>query len=155
AVALMIAGDQLSDVQADKVAFWLNRFDANPIYSKPFSFYTWSEELSRVFRFMRFLQQPLPREEPTLISDLARAVSPDPKLLADYQRANAFYARFTNPLEDLNLAEFLKRGGKDEAEHAIAVFPGSRSKETDLFRRLFPIGLSPDADLMHELIRAI
>jgi hypothetical protein len=153
--ALKIAGEQLSNVQTDKVTFWLNRFAAEPTYSKPFGFYAWSDELSRVFRFMRYLEQPLPREDPTLISDLARAVSSDPKLLDDYQRANVFYARFTNPLEDLTLAEFLKRGGKDEAQDAIAVFPGSRSKETDLFRRLFPMGLSPDADLMHELIRAI
>ena len=38
---------------------------------------------------------------------------------------------------------------------AIAVFPSSRSKETELFGRLFPQGLPPGADLMKELIKAI
>ncbi len=44
---------------------------------------------------------------------------------------------------------------KLEGPQAIAVFPSSRSKETELFRRLFPQGLPPSADLMKELIKAI
>ena len=68
---------------------------------------------------------------------------------------NAFYARLTNPLEDLTLADERVREGKYEGPQAIAVFPGSRSKETELFRRLFPLGLPPGADLMREMIRAI
>jgi hypothetical protein len=104
---------------------------------------------------MRFLQRPLPAEQPVLISDLARAVGSEPKLLDDYKRVNAFYARLTNPLDDLTLADESVRAGKYEGLQAIAVFGSSRSKETELFRRLFPLGLPPGADLMREMIRAI
>ena len=104
---------------------------------------------------MRFFQQPLPPNQPGLISDLARAVGSDPKLLEDYKRVNAFYARLTNPLQNLTLADVLERGGKLAGPQPIAVFPSSRSKETELFRRLFPNGLPPRADMMRELIRTI
>src|SRR5262249_48051110 len=65
------------------------------------------------------------------------------------------YARLTNPLQDLTLAEVAAAGGQRTGQQAIAVFPGSRSKETELFERLFPQGLPPGADLMKEMIRAI
>ena len=155
AAGLKIAGIEVKTGQPDQVASWLSRFESDAMYSKPESFYTWSEELTRVFRFMRFFQQPLPPNQPALISELARAVGSDPKLLEDYKRVNAFYARLTNPLDNLTLADVLERGGKLEGPRPIAVFPSSRSKETELFRQLFPQGLPPGADLMRELIKAI
>jgi hypothetical protein len=153
--ALRIAGEEVNTGQSEQAVAWLEGFDADVKYSKPFGFYTWSDELVRLFRFMRFLQRPLPAEQPRLISGLARAVGSEPKLLDDYRRVNAFYARLTNPLEDLTLADERVKEGKYEGPQAIAVFAGSRSKETDLFRRLFPLGLPPGADLMREMIRAI
>ncbi|MFI5458115.1 MAG: hypothetical protein ACHRXM_21990 [Isosphaerales bacterium] len=155
AAGLKIAGVEVKTGQPDQAASWLSRFESDAMYSKPLSFYTWSEELTRVFRFMRFFQQPLSPDKPGLISDLAKAVGSDPKLLEDYKRVNAFYARLTNPLDNLTLADVHERGGKFGGPQAIAVFPSSRSKETDLFRQLFPEGLPPSADLMTELIQAI
>lgn len=112
AAGLKIAGVPAKTGQPDQAASWLSRFESDAIYSKPFSFYTWSEELTRVFRFMRFFQQPLPPNQPGLIAELARAVGSEAKLLEDYKRVNAFYARLTNPLDDLTLAGVLERGGK-------------------------------------------
>jgi hypothetical protein len=155
AAALKIAGDEVNTGKPDQSEALLGDFDSDAKYSKPFGFYTWNDELVRVFRFMRFLQRPLPAEQSVLISGLARAVGSEPKLLDDYKRVNAFYARLTNPLDDLTLADERVRDGKYDGPHAIAVLPGSRSKETELFRRLFPLGLPPNADLMQEMIRAI
>jgi hypothetical protein len=155
AAGLKIAGAAETTDAPEQVAFWLIRFESNPMYAKPVGFYTWSEELTRVFRFMRFFQQPLPPDRPDLISELARAVGSEPKLLEDYKQVNAFYAKLTNPLDDLSLADVLEKGGKHEGPRAIAVFPGARTKESELFARLFPRGLPPGADLMRELIRSI
>jgi hypothetical protein len=155
AAGLKTAGAPAKTIQADQAAAWLSRFETDAMSSKPFSFYTWSEELSRVFRFMRFFQQRLPLDQPGLIADLARAVGSDAKLLADYKRVNSFYAKLTNPLDDLTLANVLERGGSRPATQAVAIFPGSGSKETELFRRLFPLGLPPSANLMRELLKAI
>jgi hypothetical protein len=155
AAGLKIAGSDVKTVQPDQAALWLRRFESDAMYSKPFSFYTWSDELTRVFRFMRYFQQPLPPNPPVLIADLAHAVGSDKKLLEDYKRVNAFYAKLTNPSENLTLADVLERGGKYDGPTAIAVFPSCRSKETELFRHVFPQGLPPGSDLMRELIRAI
>jgi hypothetical protein len=156
AAGLKIAGVEVKTGQPAQVTSWLSRFESDAIYSKPESFYAWSEELTRVFRFMRFFQQPLSPNQPALISELATAVGSDPKLLEDYKRMNAFYARLTNPLDNLTLADVLERGGKlGGGPQAVAVFPSSRSKETMLFRQLFPQGLPPGADLMREFIKAI
>jgi hypothetical protein len=155
AAGLKIAGVDVKTDQPDQVASWLSRFESNTMYSKPLSFYTWSPELTQVFRFMRFFQQPLPPNQPNLIADLAKAVGADPKLLEDYKRVNAFYARLTNPLANLTLADVLERRGKSDGRLPIAVFPISRSKETELFGLLFPEGLPAGADLMREMIKAI
>ncbi len=68
---------------------------------------------------------------------------------------NEFFAKLTNPLDNLSFSDVLPNGGRIEQAQRIAVFPSSRSKETELFRRLFPNGLSPNADLMREIVRAI
>ena len=155
AAGLRIAGSEVKTHRPDQVASWLSRFESDAMHSKPFGFYTWSGELTQAFRFMRFFQQPLPPNPRGLIADLARAVGADKKLLEDYKRVNAFYAKLTNPLENLTLADVLERGGKYEGPQAIALFPSCRSKETELYRRIFPKGLPQGADLMKELIQAI
>jgi hypothetical protein len=156
AAGLKIANVDVNSSRPDQVSSWLGRFESAAIYSKPLSFYTWSAELTQVFRFMRFFQQPLPSNQPDLISDLARAVGADPRILAEYKRVNAFYAKFTNPLTNLSLTnEAVTRGKLPDDAPSVAVFPTSRSRETELVGRLFPLGLPPDADLMKEIIQAI
>jgi hypothetical protein len=155
AAGLKFAGVEVKPARPDQVSDWLQRFEASAMDSKPFSFYTWSEDLARVFRFMRFFQQKLPGRSTDLIKELASALGSDPRLLEDYQTTNAFNARLTNPLGTHTLADVGARAGRGEDPASVAVFPSSRSKETELFRRLFPLGLAPGADLMRELIHAI
>jgi hypothetical protein len=155
AAGLKIAGVEVKTARPDEVSAWLQRFEDRPMASKPTGFYTWSEELTRVFRFKRFFQQPLVDDETGLVTDLARAVGSDAGLREDYKKAVAFQARLTNPPDTPMLTgEPAKRGNAGEPR-LVAVFPASRSRETELFRQLFPMGLPPDADLMRELIRAI
>ncbi len=47
AAGLKIAGVEVKTGQPDQVASWLSRFESNAMDSKPESFYTWSEELTR------------------------------------------------------------------------------------------------------------
>ena len=57
AAGLQIAGVNVKTSRPDRVASWLCRFESSAMDSKPLSFYTWSPELTQVFRFMRFFQQ--------------------------------------------------------------------------------------------------
>ena len=137
-----------------QVASWLNRFESNAIDSKPLGFYTWSPELLRVFRFMRYFQQPLPPDRPDLISDLARAVGSDPKLLEDYKRRECVLRPTHQPGADLSLTDVLERRGTTERPHARspssrALDPRKRSCLAGCSQRALP----PGADLMKEMIR--
>ena len=76
-------------------------------------------------------------------------------MLKDYREAIRFQSRLTNPPDTKTLADIVNAGGEIKPGEAVSVLPAFRSRETELFRRLFPEGLSPDADLMRALIRAI
>ena len=138
AAGLSIAKAPVGTDKPDQVAPWLSRFESNAMYSKPSSFYTWSEELTRVFRFMRFFQQPLPGDKPELISELVRAVSSDPKLLEDYKRLNTFYAKLTNPLDNLTLVDVHERKGKPGGLQAVAVFPSCSNQGNGVVSPVVP-----------------
>jgi hypothetical protein len=155
AAGLKIAGVNAKPDQPQAEQSWLERFESAPAFSKPLGFYTWSEDLTRVFRFMRYFQQPLPREPPGLIAELASALGTDPSLIEDSKHVNGFYARLTNPVAHQTLVDALESGVTLDRVADVAVFPSSRSRETELFAKLFPAGLPQSADLIKELVHAI
>jgi hypothetical protein len=156
AAGLELAGMKVDATNREEKDRLLAAFNASEVRSKPIGFYTWNEELSAVFRFLRFFQQPFSAEELPIALALAQAMEQDGTLLADYQKAMGFYARLTNPYRRLTVADLTAAGGKKVPRgDDVALFPGSTSKETVLFEKLFPLGLPPEANLMKELIGAI
>jgi hypothetical protein len=145
----------------------LAEFQADEVASKPIGLYTWNDTLATCFRFLRFFQRQLAEPDLATVRALADALGHDKELLGDYRKAMTFYARLTNPLGCLSVADLvgvqtldgdtLKRLGQEKkvAYPTVALFPPSTSKETVLFEKLFPLGLPPDADLMRELVRRI
>ncbi len=161
AAGLELAGAQIEVADVSIKDRWRQEFDANQSASKPVGFYTWNDELKQCFRFLRFFQQELPlRPEPRrphaegVMLAIAEALDGDAALKADYEAANAFYAKLTNPPRKTTV---LLSAGPEALQTAItaAFFPSSTSRETELFERLFPMGLPADANLMQLLIRAI
>ncbi|MFO7898248.1 MAG: hypothetical protein R6V58_04210 [Planctomycetota bacterium] len=142
---------------------WLDRFENDPLASKPAGFYTWTDELKRVWRFYGFLQHEFGPADRRIAQDLADALKESSPLLEQYRTINAFYGRLTNPLIALpvdaliDTEESLKDLAKERgARHAaVAVFPPSTSPETELFERLFPYRVPAGVNLMSELIRRI
>jgi hypothetical protein len=167
AAGLELAGVKVAVTDQSTKNVLLAQFNGNEVQSKPIGFYTWNETLGQCFRFLRFFQRQLEETGLSLIRALADAVSKDKAVLADYQKAMAFYARLTNPYSCLTCAEVMGQPTLDwptikglckqkkTAHLAVALFPPSVSKEVVLFEKLFPDGLPPNADLMHELVRRI
>jgi hypothetical protein len=151
AAALQLAGVAVEVEDAGTKAELLRQFAANEVASKPIGFYTWNERLAACFRFLRFLQVPL-EAKARVAQALAGAVTVDPSLRADYDRAVAFYAKLTNPPA---IPAILSGTGGLPSGGVVAFFPSSTSREVELFNRLFPTGLPPAANLMHELIRRV
>jgi hypothetical protein len=143
---------------------FLNQFERDKERSKPIGFYTWTPELEEVWRFYRFLQYEFDELSGLAIpQSIAQVLETDQDLLSQYQSFNRFYGRLTNPLislpvdaligQDAALSELARRHGA--RRETVCVFPPSTSRETELFDRLFVLGLPPDIDLMGELIRRI
>ncbi|MEI8378580.1 MAG: hypothetical protein WCJ09_00535 [Planctomycetota bacterium] len=146
----------------------IRRFEANPALSKPIGFYTWNDSLKRCWQFMRYFQEPLDETNP-IVADLVKAIQADPALAADCQQSALFFAKLTNPLSRLTvpdligvdltsktaLAELRARRGVKEDNSGASLFPASTSRETELFNKLFPLGIPAGTDLMKTLIRRI
>ena len=141
-------------------------FNANPALSKPIGFYTWNDSLKRCWAFMRFFQKPLEENDP-IAADIVKALESDSTLAADCQQAAQFYGKLTNPLNrltftdlmgtDVTSKEALKslRASKGVKKEGVSLFPPSTSRETELFDRLFPLGVPQGANLMKELVSRI
>lgn len=165
AAALTLARDPAApgDAKADPaVARWLASFEQDPTWSKPIGFYTWSPDLRDLFRFLRFLQWEFPpsTDGSSIPLALAEVVHGKPDLRASYEAAVQFQARLTNPPACHSLLEFGPNAGAGpdaprRRKPTVAVFPPSTSREAELFARLFPGGLPPDANLMRAFISAI
>jgi hypothetical protein len=168
AAGLEIAGVRVpvSDVRFKSELIAL--FDANLAMSKPIGFYTWNDDLRECFRFLRFFQQEFGLDHPLqfpAVQAMAAVLAEDDALRAEYEQAIAFYARLTNPMIALSIADLigtsdpaaLRQMCKDRGllHEAVAVFPASTSRETVLFETMFPEGLPPNTDLMQALIRAV
>jgi hypothetical protein len=120
--------------------------------SKPIGFYTWSEELVRIFQQDRMLQTEL---KPDPARALARALAGDAKLRDSYAATLELYARLTNPFAKPDLRELMAEGA--QPRHPVyAIVPPSVSHETELVKRLYGNRPIPDGfNLADELIRQL
>ena len=145
---------------------FISDFQANPALSKPIGFYTWNDSLQKCWAFMRFFQNPLEEKDP-IAGDIVKALESDSALAADCQQAAQFFGKLTNPLSRLTFADAVGtdlsspkaleslRKSKGVTKSGLSLFPPSGSRETELFERLFPLGVPEGANLMKELVTRI
>lgn len=155
AAGLTLAGDDPKVEDRAKRDAWVSGFEADTARSKPIAFYTWSKPLSDCFRFLRFFQAPFGESDRPAAAAIAEVLKADAALLADYDKALAFYAKLSNPTVDASLADLARGRVALDTEKDLSLFPASTSREAELFTRLFPLGLPPDADLMRALITRV
>jgi hypothetical protein len=151
-------------------AVFVAEFDGDPKASKPIGFYTWSDELRRTFRFLRYLQWKWHTRR-GVPDGIAAVLAADAGLMKRYETMIDFYAHLTNPMSSpsfkhligptsalLNVRAIeLAHGFEPKGDGPRVQFlPYSGSKESRLFTRLFGgRTLPPGADLMMEFVKAI
>ena len=168
--ALTLGGvrNEFSDSEATRE--WIRSFESDLAVATPIGVYTWSDDLKRCWRCLRFLQQPLdpgiPQQRATLQS-LCGLLSADGQLRADYMRGLRLQQQLCSAQAQLSLdqvigvdltsAETLAALQKQQAAYVpgVSFFPASRSRESELFSRLFPDGVPADANLMELLMSSI
>ncbi len=154
AAALKLGGDEivvpsgLNSQIDEKIERFLARLDE----AKPIGFYTWSEELTQIWQQDRLLQGALS----SAACALAAAIASDPGRREQYEQLVALYSKLTNPVKS-SLVDLLDSAssGDCQAEGKYAFLSRSRTPEVELFEKLYPGGVPPDADLMADLVRAI
>jgi hypothetical protein len=150
AAALDLAGTPTQVTNDAAMRRLRDKFLADELRSKPIAFYSWNDTLGRTFRLVRFLGTEFPCDD-AVPSAIAAALAADEALRRDYERAVAFYARLTNPPACRTMTNLAGAQPEDLA----AFLPPASMREDDLFKRLFPQGIPPNAGLMRELIRRV
>lgn len=121
------------------------RFLADGLKSKPLGFYTWNEELSRIFRQDRLLQEEL---ESADVEALTAAMDADSHLKAAYRDQLTVAAGLTNPFHIRKPPLFTPEGR--------FFLPPSRSLEGDLAERLYGDREIPDGfSLADEVVERV
>lgn len=132
-------------------------FLADELRSKPVGFYTWSDELSRLFRQDRLLQTDLSRAPD--VATMASAIGAEPALRAAYEACLRLPEKLTNALAAGDLRDVmsaLEGARPPDTGRPIAFLPASIAHETTLVKRLFGAREIPsDFDLSKELVRQI
>ena len=131
----------------------LAEFERTPRRSKPIGFYTWSEDLRRVFRQDRMLQAELAPEE---AASVAAALRKDAAARTAYDRTLRLYAGLTNPYARADLRSLLTPSGAGPAPATVSLLPPSRSHEGELAKRRWGLtGLPPGPVVMEALIEEV
>jgi hypothetical protein len=135
-------------------------FLQEPLRSKPIGFYTWNDELAKIFRQDRLLQTKLEKS-----AALVRAIKKKAGQTKDfYFKYLGFTEKMTNPfpsdVSDLRrcIEDPLTTCGTGEQKKTVVFFPPSRSYETDLVKKLYGNKPIPDnfnlAETLIEEIKA-
>ncbi len=148
AAASSLGGQDLSeDTKVKELSQRIEKdFLQDPLRSKPIGFYTWNDELGRIFRQDRLLQTPLEKS-----AALVRAIKDKAGQTKDfYFRRLTLTEKMTNPFPS-DLTDLRRRieapvatQGAEERQERVALFPPSRSYETDLVKKLYGQKPIPD-----------
>lgn len=147
---------QVSAELADQVEALQREFLGDELRSKVLGFYTWNEELTRVFRRDRMLQTEI--QEATARA-IATVLSGNDELLSVYTSHLRLAEQLTNPLARADLRELcraLAEGRTTDYAGGVSLFPPSRAHETELIRKLYGDQPIPEAfDLGDEIVKRL
>jgi hypothetical protein len=159
AAGLHYAGVEMQVKDSVLMKKYRKEFEEDELRSKPASFYTWSDDLERCFRFLRFFQYAFADKEEEIAIELGKALLADKRLLQDYNKVIAFFDGLSNPHEGVTLEDLIRHPSfpKVKLDVAVCLLPDSGSKENLLIRSLFNIygNIPSDVNIMKTLIQQI
>jgi hypothetical protein len=124
--------------------------------SKVLGFYTWNEDLTRVFRRDRMLQTEIQEAAARAISTV---LSGNDELFSAYTSHLRLAEQLTNPLAGSDLRELcraLAEGRTTDCARGVSLFPPSRAHETELIKKLYGDQPIPEGfDLGDEMVKRL
>ncbi|MBZ0184599.1 MAG: hypothetical protein K8F91_00005, partial [Candidatus Obscuribacterales bacterium] len=120
--------------------------------SKPLGFYSWTQELSQLFKHDRLLQTKcLDNNFLSLISVLKT----DENLKQRYLAYLNLISRLTNPLTNCGLATAVSSPEWAPTDEKVAFFPASNSHELELYKKIQAEVESGKTSLIEELLKGV
>ncbi|HEX8797556.1 MAG TPA: hypothetical protein VF772_03040, partial [Terriglobales bacterium] len=140
-------------VMEPAVAGLIERFLADESESKALGFYTWTQELKRIFQQDRMLQSKV--RNLRAVDDVARALHECGSACATYADYLTLVSRLTNPLVAADLRDWSEHPLSDDTG-PWSFLPPSRAYETDLAKQLYgttpiPEGFSLVQEMVHRI----
>lgn len=164
-MGLELAGIDVPTTNVAERAKFKSDFEREELNIKPIGFYAWTSRLQQVYRAGRFFQRDFNLTDTGWMSPILEALRKDADLQAKYRRILSRWARLSNAPARLTMLDLVDLPADADlaavchdrglSVPAIAFIPAGTNRESELTRRLFPRGLSPDADIMRELVKAI
>lgn len=134
----------------------IERFLADEKASKVLGFYTWTQELNRIFQQDRMLQSKV--SDRRAVDEVARALCECGSAYATYVDYLTLVSRLTNPLAAVDLRDWLEHPALDDTGpvSSCRFFPPSRAYETDLVKQLYENTPIPEGfNLVREMVQRI
>lgn len=125
--------------------------------SGPIGFYTWAPELENIYRLFKYFQEDIGSGDPRAI-EIVEVLARDKDLKIRYDRLLGwFYNTSMGTARGLSFSDLANPpgGSKSVPIDAASLLPPGRSKEDLLFQKIFPDELTPGADLMLEMVKAV
>jgi hypothetical protein len=119
-------------------------------------FYTWTQELKRIFQQDRMLQSRV--SDRRAVGEVARALHECGSAYATYVAYLTLISRLTNPLAADDLRDWLEHPALDDTGplRFWSFFPSSRAYETDLVKQFYEWTPIPEGfDLAREMVQRI
>ena len=155
AAASRLGGDQptIPTDLSSKVDAEQSGFLASPAEAKPSAFTPGRTSSKRSGQQDRLLQRDFHAGETCA---LTTAIAADPGRRARYESLVSLYGKLTNPVKS-SLVPLLASAatGTCTSSDSQAFLSASQTPENQLFEKLYPNGVPPEADLMADLIAAI
>ncbi len=147
---------QVSAEVANQADALQREFLADELRSKVLGFYTWNEQLARVFRRDRMLQTEI---QEAAARALATVLAGNDELLSAYTSHLRLAEQLTNPLTRADLRELsraLAEGRTTDCARGVSLFPPSKAYESELIKKLYGDQPIPEGfDLGDEMVRRL
>ena len=112
----------------------LNDFLSNKLSSKPIGFYTWNDDLKKIFQQDRYLQRPVYSTKESKI--ISNALAKEEELSSSYGAVLSSVEKINNPFP-AEYCDFRAGTEKKAKGCAYCFIPPSMAHETELIKRLY------------------
>ncbi|WP_373652923.1 MULTISPECIES: hypothetical protein [unclassified Schlesneria] len=170
AAAYFAAGLDLAEIHLPMTnesakEYFVRRYSSEVAHSEAAGFLKASEVLQKCDRVYRYFQMEFDLDDNDWMHPVVQVLKSDPSLAAEYRQILTRWSRVVTPSTRLTILDLVDtadaielvrlRRDRDITSSAVSLFPPQSQRESELARRVFPLGCPDDEDLIGAMVRTI